>query len=116
MLYLPGEIGQRKIGCLDRRKQPRVSRGGEGFDFLRLGVCWLSADWRSSRRWSSEGLHPRWFGAFLNPYPVVDRQVAELLHQSARPANRGAHWAVCGSQAEEDILAVLRKKSRSCLH
>src|ERR1019366_2201615 len=38
---LPTEIGKRKIGRLDRRKQPRLSRGGQCFDLLWLRVNWL---------------------------------------------------------------------------
>src|SRR5450759_691011 len=100
--YLATEIGKRKIGCLDGRKQPRLSRGGQCFDLL-----WLSVSESASPRRRAEGLYARQLGAFFNPHPVVDRQIVERLHQAARPANRGAHRAVRRSQAKEDILAVL---------
>src|ERR1700681_824365 len=109
-LHLRAEIGKREIGRLDRRQQPSPSRVGQAFDFLWLSVCE-----RAPPRRSSEGFHSRWLGAFLNPHPVVNRQAVEFLHQSARPADRCAHWAACCPQTKENILAVLRKKSRSRL-
>ena len=46
---------------------------------------------------------------------MVDRQIANFLHQSARPANGRADRAVRLAEAEEHVFAVLRKKTGACL-
>ena len=38
--YRAADIGKRKIGRLNRRQQPGLSRGGQGFDLLWLSVLW----------------------------------------------------------------------------
>src|SRR5271155_1088663 len=62
-----------------------------------------------------EWLHERWRAAFFHPHPMINRESIELLHQAARPADGSAHRPFGLAQAEEHILAVLRKKSRPSL-
>ena len=53
--------------------------------------------------------------ALFHPHPMIDREIVELLHQSARPADGSIHRTFGLPEAEEYIFAVLRKKSRSGL-
>src|SRR5579864_8683731 len=46
---------------------------------------------------------------------MVERQVAELLHQPAGPADGRTHPAFSLAQTEKHVLTMLRKKSRSGL-
>ena len=46
---------------------------------------------------------------------MIDRQIVQLLLQPAWPADGSVHRPFGLSEAEEYILAVLRKKSRSGL-
>ena len=114
-LHSPSEIGQRKIGRLNRSQEPGFSPGGQGFDFPWRAVIWLNGNRLTSPRRHLEGLDPRRCRAFLDPHAMVERQIGEFLHQSARPANRRAHRTLRCSETEKDILAVLGKKSRSSL-
>jgi len=97
---------------MDRRQQPRLSRGGERFDFLRFRV---SERDRVPCRGRSEGFDSRWFGAFFNPHPVVDRQIVKFLHQSARPANRSAHRPFAAPKPKKtSLLCCERNPDPAC--
>src|ERR1039458_5561306 len=119
-VHLTREIGKREIRRLDRRQQPSLSSRGQGLDLLWHSVCGLGVFDPGIRELISprlifEGLYSKWLGTFFNPHPAIDRQIVEFLYQSAGPSNRRLHRARRRSQAKEDILAVLRKKSRSSL-
>src|SRR6202167_2630968 len=107
-MHLPTEIGKSKLRGLNRCQQPGFCRGGQRFDFLWLRIRCLSIGDLFKVRGCFEGLESKWLRAFLNPSPVIDRQIMELLHQSAGPANRGSQRAFRCSQTEKYIFAVLR--------
>src|SRR5579863_47022 len=46
---------------------------------------------------------------------MVERQIAQFLHQPARPSDRRAHRAFRVAQPEKYFLTMLREKSRSRL-
>src|ERR1700691_2488835 len=100
-VHLSAEIGKSKLRGLNRRQQPGLSRAGQGFDFLRLRVPCLGIGDVVKVREYFESLDSRWLRAFLNPYPVIDRQIVEFLHQSTGPANRRSQRALRCSQTEK---------------
>ncbi len=62
-----------------------------------------------------KGFQSRWFRAFFQPDSMIDRQIVQFLHQPTGPSDRSAHRPFRRAQAKEDILAVLREKTRSRL-
>src|SRR5215472_4220117 len=82
-----GQVLRRTDGCRRRRR------------------LWQSVECFKSRRGRT----------FFNEDPVIRRQIAQLLHQPAWPADGGSNRAVRVAQAKEYLFTVLRKKARSRL-
>jgi hypothetical protein len=71
---------------------------------------------RPRRRRAPKRLHARGRRAFFHPHAVIERQVAKVLHQSARPTDRSGYRSFCATQTEKQFLAVLGEEPGSGLH
>jgi hypothetical protein len=100
-LHPSSQVGKRNFWCGYWGEHPGLN--GSEIDFL-----WFAdAERRTRWRLRLERIEPQLFGSLFYPDPVVGRKVANVLQQSAWPADRRAHTAFSISQAEEDFLAVL---------
>src|ERR1700752_2810607 len=108
-LDMSGEIRERKIRSEDRGEQPAFRCGGESLCFRNSSGSGSCRSRQRCRR--PKGFHTRRRRALLDPDAVIDRQVLQRLREATGPTNRCLHGRFRRSQAKEQLLRVLCKKS-----
>src|SRR5579863_3056187 len=106
-LQRAGRLRQGKIRSGYRREKP-------GLDLYWQQLWLLANHWMNGTR-RPERLSAIISRPFLDQNSVVEREIVELLHQTAGPTNRSSHRTLGIPQTEQNLFTMLGQKSGASL-